>query len=135
MTRTLLFVFAFLLLAASATGQARTFELVGGDVLFTTLRGHEKGQYLPVRPVGTADTLWVWIQGVSKARGPSRAQARTADLVAWCFPKQYPDRRHVLSEAARITVVTERHSGKRWISFVAEGTMGRVLNGAQKDPP
>lgn len=107
--------------------QVTNFELVGGQVLVETLRGHDRGQYLAVRPVGRRDTLWLWMEGVTRSRGPSREAARAADLVVWCYPGQYGDDRHVLPSVEEVTVITQKENGKRWIWFLGEHTAQRVL--------
>lgn len=107
--------------------QVTNFELVGGQVLVETLRGHDRGQYLAVRPVGRRDTLWLWMEGVTRSRGPSREAARAADLVVWCYPQQYQDDRHVLPSAEEIAVATQREDGRLWIWFLGAKAASRVL--------
>lgn len=107
-------------------GQQKTFELVGGHLLFGTLQGHTKGQYLAIRPVGRRDTLWLWIEGVQKRKGPSLEAARAADLVVWCYPKLYPDPRHVMPNTNKIGITTTRRNGKRWLSVVSMKTARRT---------
>jgi hypothetical protein len=119
-----------LLLPASADAQARTYELVGGEVLFETLHGHERGQLLAVRKVGERDTLLLWTQGVTQKSGPSREAARVADIVAWCYPGQYPDPRHVLPAARRVGITVQERRGKTWVSVVAATTIERIEGGS-----
>jgi len=111
--------------------QVTNFEVVGGQVLVETLRGHDRGQYLAVRPVGRRDTLWLWMEGVTRSRGPSREAARAADLVVWCYPQQYEDRRHVLPSAEEVAVATQREGGKLWIWFLGSDMAKRVISNGQ----
>jgi hypothetical protein len=126
MVRLALIGAALTLLTWTAHGQSRTYELVGGALLTDTIQEHTDGQYLPVRPVGSADTLWVWIQGVTRDQGPHRREAQSADLVAWCFPGAYPDPRHVLPSARRVYIATQRFGGRQWIWFFSESTKNRI---------
>lgn len=120
-------VLAFcLLLTATANGQARGYEVVGGTLLTDTIQEHTDGHYLSVRPVGTTDTLWVWVQGVTRDQGPHRREAQRADLVAWCYPGAYPDPRHVLPTARRVYIATQTFGGRQWLWFVSEDTQKRV---------
>lgn len=125
--RSLLLVFSILILGCLASyGQARTFELIDEEVDIPKIREHNDGEYVSIRPVGRADTLSLWVQGVTQEEGPDRDKADRADLVVWCFPDIYPSSKHALSSADRIAVVTEKYLGKRWISVVSMKTARRI---------
>ena len=104
-----------LLFAQDARGQ-RVYEQIGGHYLEDVVREHRNGIYLPVRPIGTRDTLLMWVQGVSRSRGPDYEAARHADVVVWCYPSKYPDTRHPLPNAGVVAVSVRSLRGKEWVT-------------------
>lgn len=122
---TAVLLFTFFLLGSSEA-QSRKFEVVGEDVDIPELRAHSYGQYIQVRPVGRSDTLSLWVEGVTRERGPSWARAFNADIVLWCYPEKYSIPTHVLPSAERILVITESYNRKRWVNAVSEKTARRT---------
>jgi hypothetical protein len=116
-----LLLFAVLCLGSTlpcAQAQVQAYERVGGDYLDDVLREHEKGLYLRVRPVGTRDTLWMWLQGSRETVVPDYRSAEHAELVVWCFPDRHPHQRHAMPDATKIAVKGVYSEGSAYLLLV-----------------
>ena len=89
----ILFLVVFLI-PTTATGQSVVLEKLGGP----EIRSTGEGQYIRVVSP-PKDTLWLWVQHVTKETPPDRKSARHADKVVWCYPQKYKHPNHLLPKA------------------------------------
>jgi hypothetical protein len=107
-----------LLLPMVAEGQVTSLRQVAGPDI--QQEGSADGAYIRAVPSGERDTLWVWVQHVTRGHPPDRASAAAADLVVWCHPDMYPSKKHILpGHDGRIAIVQQ--GDRLWI--VPEGTV------------
>lgn len=127
----LLLILSVLLAVGTADGQVlRSYEQLGGHFSAKVIRS-DGGLYIPVRPVAQEDTLWMWIEEATPQKAPSREAARMADLVVWCYPERYSDKRHVMPEAERTFVVQHQREGKDYLVVGPAYRLAEVLPGAR----
>ena len=107
---------------------ARTFEVLGGSTHPDSLRQGTMLTLTEWRITGS-DTLRVWAERTTPKSPPSRKAAQEADRVVWCYPGEYPDRRHLFPEAHVVLSFAGQQEGASLIMFVTEEAYRRHYAG------